>query len=439
MTEFAAIRFSKATVSREAIRDTSAQDTSLGSSKRASNKTIIMLTLAIVAVTTAGVVSLSPWLGVERSAKRAQLRFSTVTREHFEREVAAQGVVVAAVSPRVYASSAGTVTLHVSAGDEVRTGDLIARIDSPELNNELQRESATLDSLETNLKRQSIDNKKLLLESQQVVDLATVRLTAAERELRRAELSWERKAISKQDLEKARDDATSAQIELGHARQKVTLDAEGLEFELETLRIERDRQRLAVANLERRIEELTVLAPVNGIVGTLNVDQRASILANAEIGTVVDLSALEIEVSVSDSYADDLAVGQPVRVRFGEDTYSGTLVSISPEISDSTVEGRVRFDSEQPVGLRQNQRLSTRIVLESKPDTMLVDSGAFYDSGSGRIIYRLNGDIAERVAIRTGSRSVGKVEILEGLNPGDRVIVSDIDRFEGSERVLLRD
>ena len=173
--------------------------------------------------------------------------------------------------------------------------------------------------------------------------------------------------------------------------------------------------------------------------GTLAVERREVVAANAAVATVVDLSALEIELSVSDSYADDLVVGAPVSIKFGGGQHAGTLVSVSPEVENSTVSGRVRFDGEQPPGLRQNQRVSARIILETKPNTLVVDSGPFYDTGAGRLIYRVNGDVAERVSIVTGSRSVSQVEILQGLEAGDRVIVSEIDRFRGADRVLLRD
>ncbi|MEO1202375.1 MAG: efflux RND transporter periplasmic adaptor subunit [Pseudomonadota bacterium] len=420
------------------IRDTASQDTVIEPSRGRKLRPYLIGGALIAAAAIFAVPALTQWMGTDRSAARAQLRFATVERETFVRDVAAQGVVVAAISPTVYAATGGTVTLHVNAGDSVSAGDPIATIDSPELANELERERATLDSLETNLQRQTIDNKMRLLEGRQNVDLARVELTAAERELRRAEQSWEHQVISLQDYEKARDDVERTRIELTHAEQETELNEEMLNFELQRLRLERDRQRLAVANLERRFEELNLLAPVDGIVGTLAVDRREVVAANAEIATVVDLSALEVELSVSDSYADDLVVGAEVSIKFGGTEHAGTLVSVSPEVENATVSGRVRFDAAQPAGLRQNQRVSARIVLESKPDTLVVESGAFYDSGAGRLIYRVDGDVAERVSIVTGSRSVTQIEILQGLEPGDEVIISEIDRFRGAERVLLR-
>lgn len=421
------------------IRDTSGQDIAIERSKirrywpwLAGAAAVMMLLIVIVP-------SVMQWLGTDRSASRAQLRFSTVVRETFVRDVSSQGVVVAAVAPTLYATDGGIVTLNVQAGDSVSVGDLIATIESPELANQLERERATLDSVQTSLQRQDIENKKLLLQGQQVVDLARVELTAAERELRRAEASWEHRAIALQDFERARDEVDRTRIQLQHAEQEASLNEESLAFELQTMRLERDRQSLTVVNLERRVDELQLRAPVDGIVGTLSVDEREVVPANAPVATVVDLSALEVELSISDSYADDLTIGSEVSVRFGGQDHAATLVSVSPEVINSTVSSRVRFAGDQPPGLRQNQRVSARIILESKADTLVVDSGPFYDTGGGRLVYRVDGDVAELTDIVTGSRSVTQIEILSGLSEGDVVIISEIDRFRNAERVLLRD
>lgn len=421
------------------IRGTSDQDVKIEKSSLRRWRPWIIAAVVLIAIAILIVPSINLWMGTDRSAIRAQLRYSTVARDTFVRDVSAQGVVVAAVRPTIYASSGGVVTVHRSAGDSVQEGDLIATIESPELANELEREQATLDSLQTNLQRQSIENKKADLRGQQVVDLARVDLVAAERELRRAQQSWDFKVISKQDLEKAQDDVERGRIGLKHAEQDAVLNKESLDFDLQTLRLESDRQQLTVVNLQRRVAELELRAPVSGIIGNLAVDRRAVVPANAEIATVVDLTALEIEISVSDSYADDLVIGSPVSVKFGGQEHAAILVSVSPEVVNSTVNGRVRFSGEQPAGLRQNQRISARIILESKPNALLVDRGPFYDTGGGRIIYRVDGDVAERVEITSGSTSISQIEILSGINEGDVVVVSEIDRFRGAERVLLRD
>ena len=418
------------------IRGTSSQDTAREQPRYRHTRTV-WIGAAVLAVLGLCLWVLVPWFATERTIKREQLRYATVFEGPFIRDISAQGSVVAAVAPTLFANSAGTVTLVAAAGDTVKAGDVIAIVESPELRNERDREQASLNSLETNLARQTIDNRKQRLELQQTVDLAQVDLTAAERELRRADQSWEYRVISRQDYEKAVDDVDKARISLEHARRAAGLDAESLDFELQTLRLERDRQRLVVDELERRLEALTLRAPTDGIVGDLAVEDRAYVSANQSIATIVDLSRLEVDLSIADSYADELVVGDEVLVRLGGDDVSARLASVSPEVTNATVTARVRFDTEQPDGLRRNQRVSARVLLERRDNVLLVDRGPFFDTGGGRLVYKVEDDTAVRTAIQTGSTSVRYVEIIEGLAAGDVVVISEIDRFRDAERVLL--
>ena len=100
---------------------------------------------------------------------------------------------------------------------------------------------------------------------------------------------------------------------------------------------------------------------------------------------------------------------------------------------------RLRFSGETPQGLRQNQRLSTRIVLEQREGVLKVQRGAFLDTGGGRVAYVVQDDVAVRRPIRTGASSVSEVEILEGLEPGERIIISNLGEFERVETVRLAD
>ena len=111
---------------------------------------------------------------------------------------------------------------------------------------------------------------------------------------------------------------------------------------------------------------------------------------------------------------------------------------MTAEVKAGQVTGRVRFADEIPQGMRQNQRVATRIVLEARDDVLKVPRGPFLDSGGGKLAYVIeDGDIAQRRKIRTGSTSVAEVEILEGLAAGDRIIVSNLGELERVERVRL--
>jgi len=299
------------------------------------------------------------------------------------------------------------------------------------------QEQAQLSSLRVELDRQRITTRQQQLENQKTEDSASITLKAAQREMNRAEQAYTQGALTEVDFVKAQDDLLTAELMHKHSLMDRELDNERLEFELQTRQLSVEQQELLVKDLQRQVQELDIQSPVNGIVGNLAVDQKTNVAKNQAILSVVDLSAFEVEVQISESYADDLAIGMQAEVRASNDMYDATLVAVSPEIIENQVTGRVRFSGQVPAGLRQNQRLSTRILLEEKFDVLMVQRGQFFDSGNGRVAYRIEDGIAYRTSILTGATSLNNVEILEGLDSGDTIIVSATDQFNGAETVLI--
>jgi HlyD family secretion protein len=256
---------------------------------------------------------------------RARLRIATVTRGSFVRDVAAEGTVVVANSPTLVAAGVGTITFKVVAGDAVTPGQVLATLDSPTLKNELERERATLDGLAVQVQRQEIETHRQILESQQTVDLAAAKVHTTERELERAKTGLEQGVVPRRDLDKSQDDRDEAKLNYEHSLSNTKLQTDSLNFDLKNKRTDLERQRLVVADLARRVDQLTMRSPVKGMVGSLLVNQGATVTENANLLTVVDLSALEVEFSVSESYAADLAPKMTAEISYGGQTYRGTV------------------------------------------------------------------------------------------------------------------
>ena len=420
------------------IADTSGQDIALARPSRRR----LWISLAVAAVVLAGASTIAvPWVvrwsSAEAAVPRDRIQLATVRRGDLIRDVSVQGRVVAAVSPTLFAPADGTITLLAESGSEVAAGEPVAQIESPDLANRLRQEQATLESQQVELERQRITTRQTQLTSQKNVDVAQVTLTAADREKRRAEISFSRQVIPEIDLEKASDELDSAELAYRHAVQDMELDRERLNFEQRTRELAVDRQQFLVEDLMRQVGELTIRSPVTGIVGNLQVDQKAAIARNAAIMAVVDLSAFVVEVEVPESYADDLGLGMPAEVLVGTERIAAELVAVSPEIVDNQVTTRLRFAAGTPPGLRQNQRLQTRILLENLSDTLIVERGLFLESGAGRIAYVVEGGIARRREIVVGARSLSDVEIASGLEAGDVVITSSLEAFASAETVLI--
>ncbi len=377
------------------------------------------------------------WSGAQLAVPLARVRLDTVKVADFVRDISAQGQVVAAVSPKLYAPADGTVTLLLDAGTAVKKGQVLAVIDSPELSSRLRQEQATFYSLQTAYERQQILVKKQLLADVKAVDIARMTLTTAEREKRRHQEAFAIKAVSALDYQKANDELDTARVQFRHAEADAKLNQENLDFELKSLAQQLERQRLLMDDYQRQVDSLQVRSPVDGILGNLAVDNKTYLAKNQLMLSVVDLANFEVEVLVPESYANDLSIGLAVELSVDGQAYAGRLVTISPEVLDNQVKGRVRFSDKMPAQLRQNQRLSGRILLEQRTGVLQVARGQFLDSSNGRYVYRVQDGMALKTPVETGARSINAVEILRGLQAGDQIITSGTESFQGAGQVQL--
>ena len=371
------------------------------------------------------------------SVPRAELVMYTLTRGTLVRDVVTRGKIVAANAPVLYSTEEGTVTLLANPGDKVMKDDIVARLLSPRLTNELKQQQSVLDAMTGELERAKLDARRKLLSATQALDMARVELDAADRESRRGDQLIENNLISRIDFEKGKDDLKKAKLLYAHAGQEVALMQDTQAFELKNKQLDVDRQQLVVDDLDRQVEALAIRAPVDGIIGNWLTEQQARIGRTQPILTVVDLSAFEAELAVSESYADELGLGMEVELNFGDITLSGELASISPEVRNREVTARVRFDHQDAIKLRQNQRLSARILLEHRPNVLMVRRGAFVTEGGGLEAYRVQDDLATRQVIKLGARSMSYVEVLEGGKEGDLWVISGVDRFNNADQVRV--
>jgi HlyD family secretion protein len=380
------------------------------------------------------------WANASVSVPFDRVRTAVVTRGDLIRDVSVQGRIVAAVSPTLYATASGNITLLVDAGEHVTAGQVLATVNSPDLSSSLQQAVSTLEQRKVELERQRIESRQLALEKRKSADLADVALVAAKREQRRAEEANNVGVIAVIDFEKAQDELRNAELAYKHAIADADLFDERLAFELRASEFEVSRQLLFVDDLRRQVNDLSIKSPVDGIVGDLLVDQKSAVSRDTPVMAVVDLTRFEIDAFIAESYADDLAIGMQAEIQIGGNRYDGQLVAISPEIINNLVASRIRFTGDAPTNLRQNQRLTTRVLLSEFVDVLMVQRGQFLDSGAGRVAYVINDDqMAMRRQIQTGARSAGAVEIISGLKAGDTIVVSNLDPFRGADTVLLTD
>jgi len=420
------------------IQDTSSMDRPVAAAR--GTRTTIYIAVAAAVLLIAGAIffpAARRWMRAETAVDSTTLRIGVVTRGDLLRDLSVQGRVVASLHPTLFSAGQGIVSLRTKAGSQARKGDVLATIDSKELQSALEQARAQLGSMRAELERQKIVARQGQLRSQQQVDLMSLRSEAAKRALDRSQRMFGEGLSNKADLEAAQDNVRTTQMELEQARKELDLSRETLSFDVQTRQQQFVRQQSVSDDLQKRVDDLTIRAPFDGMVAGVLVQDRDAVAANQPVVTVVNLSSLELEIALPEEYAGETSIGTPATIYFNGREYQGEVTAISPEVTNSQVAATVAF-TEQPVGLKQSQRLTTRLVFESKKNVLKVARGSFVDAGGGRIAYVVDNQIATRRPITLGATSTNEVEVLDGLQAGERIIVSDTTPFRDAKTVLLR-
>jgi HlyD family secretion protein len=422
------------------IADTQSQDETILAAKKTFPKKLMLTLLAILTLLYVAFPTFSQWYSSIPSVDSEGLTIASVIRGDLVRDVAVSGKAVAANAPQLYNTQEGQITLLAKPGETVTQNQIVARLVSPELEALIKQQESTLEQLSINSSRGILDDKVAQLDLESNMNTAQSALNVAKREKQRAEISFKKQIISEIDWMKSQDTLADATLFFEHAKKRVDLAKERLEFERKNRDFLVKKQQLILNELVRRHQALEIMAPLNGVVGNWLVAQKNTIAANTAIMTIVDLSEYEAELSVPEFYADDLGLGLTVAMQISGQQISGEIIAISPEIKANQVKVRAKLTSPIVIQLRQNQRINARIEFEKKSNVLMIKRGAFIGSLAGKFAFKKRHDnSAKKIAITTGASSVEYVELTSGVTENDQIIISDYLDFAQAEQIIITD
>jgi HlyD family secretion protein len=199
-------------------------------------------------------------------------------------------------------------------------------------------------------------------------------------------------------------------------------------------------QMRALAELKRKqLDALNVRAGIEGVLVDLPLQVGQHVLPGMMLAKVVQPNHLIAELKISETQARDVQIGQPALVDTHNGTVAGTVTRVDPAVQNSTVTVNVKLDGALPKGARPDLSVDGTIDLEHLDDVLYVGRPAFGQENSTITLFKLDpdGKGAVRVPVKVGRASVNSIQILEGLSPGDNVILSDMSRSDNTDRIRL--
>lgn len=365
----------------------------------------------------------------------------TVERGTMLRQVRAPGTLVPEQIRFVPAVTAGRVERKlVQPGTRVTARTVLLELSNPEVQLELLEAERQLSAAEAQLV-----NLKTLLETQRLNQagvVATVRAQYLEAQrnadaaAKLAERGLMAEAEVKSAQERAEEFATRRDIE----RERLVIVTESIEPQLRVQRDQVERLKRIVAFQRERIASMRVPAGMDGVLQDLALEEGQWVLPGQMLARVVNPTGLKAVLRVPQVQARDVALGQSVLVDTRRDTIPGRVIRIDPAVEAGAVAVDVALDGDLPPGARPDLSVDGTIEIERLDDVLYVGRPAYGQAESTVGLFRVveGGNYAERVSVRLGRSSVQTIEIVNGLNQGDVVILSDMSQWDAYERVRIR-
>ena len=367
------------------------------------------------------------------------LTISEVSAGEFNDYIRVSGQVHPMTTIQLSPRESGIVEeIVIEEGTQVKAGDVIIRLSNDDLDMEILNSEANLAEKENALRNTMIqmEQEKMQL-SLNILELET-EVKRKGRTLESQKRLFDDGLIGKEEYLRSEEDyvlfCKKLEVTLARAEQDSiyrTVQIQQMEESLKNMKLNMQR-------IRRRKENLAVKAPIDGELGLLEVVLGQSIGSGSKIGQINALDSYKIEALIDEHYIDRVSAGLTATFERQNETYDAVIRKVYPEVRSGKFQADFKFSGEQPANIRTGQTYYLNLQLGQPESAVLIPRGTFYQKTGGKWIYVVSPDGGKAVKreIRIGRQNPQYYEVLEGLEPGEKVITSGYDNF-GDNEVLV--
>lgn len=367
------------------------------------------------------------------------LTISEVSAGEFNDYIRVSGQVHPMTTIQLSPRESGIVEeIVIEEGTQVKAGDVIIRLSNDDLDMEILNSEANLAEKENVLRNTMIqmEQEKMQL-SLNILELET-EVKRKGRTLESQKRLVDDGLIGKEEYLRSEEDyvlsCKKLEVTLARAEQDSiyrTVQIQQMEESLKNMKLNMQR-------IRNRKENLAVKAPIDGELGLLEVVLGQSIGSGSKIGQINALDSYKIEALIDEHYIDRVSAGLTATFERQNETYDAVIRKVYPEVRSGKFQADFKFSEEQPANIRTGQTYYLNLQLGQPESAVLIPRGTFYQKTGGKWIYVVSPDGGKAVKreIRIGRQNPQYYEVLEGLEPGEKVITSGYDNF-GDNEVLV--
>lgn len=365
---------------------------------------------------------------------------ATVTSGEFSEYVNADGTLQPIQTIKVYTREGGYVEkVLVQDGAVVHKGDTLMILSDPELMRTIEAEREKWRKQNRTYRTSMIEMDQRRLSLAQNILQTKYELKRLEKEHNLVIEEFKMGIKSKAQLDVADEEYNykmeTVRLQLESRRQDSVLNA----IRQEALQDELEEGRRQLLNTEARLNDLVVTAPADGQLSGLSLEPSQRISSGTSIADIKRMDQFRMRLSINEFYIDKIAVGQPATITYEKKSYPMVISNTVPEIKGGSFDVYLVFTDSMPDNARIGKTYQARIEMGGQEQSVIVPKGNFYNFTHGAWVFRLNESHthAVRVPVSIGRQNPRHFEILEGLNPGDEIIITGYDRIADADEVVL--
>ena len=327
----------------------------------------------------------------------------------------------------------------IEEGSPVKAGDAILILNNDNLDLQILNSEAELAEKENILRNTQIQMEQQKLDVRQNVLEYGMQVDRLRRAYEQQKALYEDKLIAKEEYLKAEEDYRLAKQKYDLMAERSKQDSLYRGTQIDRMEESLENMQLNMSMIRRRKSNLIVKAPIDGELGLLDVVLGQSIAAGTKIGQINSVGTYKVEAQIDEHYIDRVIAGLEATFERQGETYSTVIRKVYPEVRDGKFKADFKFDGEQPDNIRAGQTYYLNLQLGQPEEAVIIPRGTFYQKTGGKWIYVVNkeGTKAVKREIRIGRQNPQYYEVLEGLEPGEKVITSGYDTYGDSDVLVF--
>lgn len=366
---------------------------------------------------------------------------SDITKGIFQENIPVNGIVLPITTIYLDALEGGRVEeIFVEDGAIMKQNEPILRLSNTDLELSLVNQETAVYNLLTqmqisqNAARQNTINRlntltdveNALIEAKRLYDLNTT--------------LYKEKAIGRHEFQESENNYNYQKQRMELAQEVLAQDSISTKQEYEQSKSSYLRTQSALELMRKKVGDLVVRAPVDGQLTSLDAEIGQSKVKGERLGQIDVLSGFKVRVDIDEHYISRIYAGQTGSFLFNGTNHTLEIKKVYTQVLNGRFQVDMIFPDGLPEGIRRGQSLQIRLALSDEKEAILVPKGGFFQQTGGNWIFKLNdaGTVAYRVDIRLGTQNTQYYEVLEGLNPGDKVITSGYDNFGDKQELILK-